>query len=362
MNIENYFESEEFINTLRPLAQKIENNTSNGFRLIEYIINASIKYSILFRNDNELSTYGLTEFVNKVTNKMANMDIKSITNISNERELNEFVNKLYIEELLSKLNGEYIDDEIYKRSICTYIIRNLMGKNYKYHAFNSVAFNSILENGINPNINFTPQQEINIIHDMFEQKGIKNIFGWQKINCERKVSYSETTTMSYYYGINSPEWFAQFTGQNIEYNEPNKYKKDAYVLGDYASAKNNLQTLMKNHNFTKEEEEYVINFFEQKWAFYAAQKPMLAIIPSDIDYSQIWTNILFSQPYYKDDIEKIMTYCTSYGQVDCQTTEKIDVTNAKFLKLPRYAHILKELSWLNEVNQENEMETTHKSR
>ena len=198
MNIENYFESDEFFDSLKPLAKYFENNNSNGLRLVEYFINIAIKYSMLFRNDEKFSTIGLSNFIEKVANKVVSMDISSIISISSNYELEKYVSKLYIDELLSKLelSRESLNDEIYKKSLCSYIIRNLKGKDYKYHAFNSAFFDSILTNGINPNINFTPQHEINIVNEIFEKNGISMVFGWQNLNCEGKVSYSPDSFLS----------------------------------------------------------------------------------------------------------------------------------------------------------------------
>ncbi len=347
MNIENYFESDEFFDSLSPVSKYFETNNSNGLRLIEYFINIAIKYSMLFRNDEKFSTIGLSNFIKKVANKVASMDITSMTSISSNYKLEKYVSNLYVDELLLKLdlNREQLNDENYKKSICFYIIRNLKGKDYKYHAFNSTFFDSILANGINPNVNFTPQNEIDIINDIFEKNGISRVFGWQKLNCDGKVSYSMTPSVSYYYGTNSPEWFAQFTGQGFPFNPSDKYKKDAYVQGNYDSAKNNLLTLMKEYNFSTSDQERVINFFDKNWNIYAKKTPMLAIIP-DIkeDNSEYWINDLLNDSYYKDDIEKIMNFCLSDHRIDCQSTEKIAVSNAIFIKMPRYDELIRRLT------------------
>ncbi len=347
MNIENYFESDEFFDSLKPVAKYFENNNSNGSSLVEYFIDIAIKYSILFRNDEKFSTIGMSDFIKKVANKVVSMDITSMISISSNYELKKYVSKLYVDELLSKLelNRESLNDENYKKSICSYIIRNLKGKDYKYHAFNSAFFDSILTNGINPNINFTPQHEIDIINEIFEKNGISMVFGWQKLNCEGKVSYSMTPSVSYYYGTNSPEWFAQFTGQGFPFNPPNKYIKNAYVQGNYESAKNNLLTLMTERNFSSDDQKCVIDFFEKNWNIYANKTPMLAIIPDlHEDVSEYWTNKLLNDSYYKDDIERIMNFCLSEDGIDCQSTEKIDVSNAIFIEMPRYDEVVRKLS------------------
>lgn len=352
MSIENYFESDEFFDSLSPIAKYFETNNSKGSELIEYFINIAIKYSILFRKGEEFSTTGLSDFIKKVATKISSVDINHMISISSDFKLEKYVSNLYVDELLLKLdlNREQLNDENYKKSICTYIIRNLKGKDYKYHAFNSVFFDSILANGINPNANFTSQNEINTINNIFEKNGISMGLGWQKLNCDGEVSYSRTPAVSYYYGINSPEWFAQFTGQGFPFNPADKYKKDAYVQGDYDSAKNNLLTLMKKYNFASSNQQCVIDFFEKNWNIYANRDSVLAIIPDTVSpemeekLSEDWVNTLSNSPYYKNDIEKIMNFCLSDGAVDCQSTEKIDVSNAIFIKMPRYDEVLRRLT------------------
>ena len=90
MNIENYFESDEFFYSLKPIAKYFENNNSNGLSLVEYFINIAIKYSMLFRNDEKFSTIGLSNFIEKVANKVVSMDISSIISISSNYELEKY--------------------------------------------------------------------------------------------------------------------------------------------------------------------------------------------------------------------------------------------------------------------------------
>ena len=75
MSIENYFESDEFFDSLSPIAKYFETNNSKGSELIEYFINIAIKYSMLFRKGEEFSTTGLSDFIKKVATKISSVDI-----------------------------------------------------------------------------------------------------------------------------------------------------------------------------------------------------------------------------------------------------------------------------------------------
>ena len=247
MNIEDYFESDRFFNSLYPLKNIfIENETYTNVHLIEYLVDISIKYSILFGGKDNFSTNGLDEFIKNVTSYISSMDLKNIISLKDDYYLKEYVSKLYADELLKKLNltRDRLSDEHLIMGLCSYVVRNLKGKDYIFHAFNSAMYESIKENGINPNMKFTSQQEIDMINNIFEKYGITNIFGWQKLNCENKVSYSMTSSFSYSYGVRSPEWFSEFTGDSFPFNPKEEYKKEAFVEGDYAAAKNNLLVLI----------------------------------------------------------------------------------------------------------------------
>lgn len=347
MNIENYFESDGFLEALKPLRNTFEKGDVNfNSNLIEYLISISIKYSILFRRENKLSTVGLDNFVGKIATELARMDLSSTTGL--ELELKKYVSRLCVDELLEKANltRSALNNENSLRGLCSYALQNLMGGEYKFHAFNSIAYDSIRENGINPNVRFTSQEQINFINDIFERYNIKMIFGWQKLNCEDTVSYSTKPSVTYYYGVNSPEWFAQFTGQSFRFNPSGKYKKGAFVEGDYDAARNNLLTLMGEKQFSLEDISEVLKFFESNWEIYANKNPMVAIIPGENtkETTEYWTEHLLNSDRFKDDIEKILDFCLSFGEVDCQTKETIDTTNAIFVKLPRYNELVKRVT------------------
>lgn len=347
MTIENYFESQEFYNSLKPLAKYLEADPEHGDLLIEYIIGIAIKYSVLFRNKNHLTTYGLSQFLQKVTNKIANTDLKSLYDIKSNYRLQHDITHLFVEELLKKasLTEEELNNPLYKEALCTYIIKNLKGQEYMYHAFNSTFLDSIKEHGINPQAKFTEQQEINMIDAIFKKYNINMIFGWQKLNCESKVSYSMDPSVSYYYGINSPEWFAQFTGQGFAFNPPKDYDKAAFVNGNYDHAKQNLLKLMENNHFTKQDQDIVISFFEKQWNIYANKSPILAMIPDPAgDDSNYWLNELLQDKSLSDSVDEMMGFCLSDYRIDCHSEQPIDTSQALFIRLPIYHELIKRIT------------------
>lgn len=346
MSIEEYFKTEEFVKAIAPLKTIIETDDCFiNMKLIEYLVGISIRYSILFGGEKDFSTTGLTNFIQRVSKKISKIDFKRSFNLKNNKELTEYISKLCTNNLLEKLNltRQDIGDEATRTAVFSYIIKNLEGRNYKYHAFNSANLNSIRKNGINPNISNINQEELNEIDKIFTNHGITMIFGWQKLNCEGKVSYSKTPFVSYYYGASSPEWFSQFTGSGFPFNPIEKYEKHAFFKSDYEAAKNNLVTLMQENNFPSDDTTKILNFFQKNWNIYANNIPMLAVIPENSveENTKFWTAHLFEY-FVKQDMEGLVKYCFFDEQgIDCQDKETITTEKATFIRLPNYK-ILKE--------------------
>lgn len=362
MSIEEYFESDEFIKALAPIKSILERNTTDrNCELIGYLLEISIKYSILLGGEKGFSTLGLNDFVKNITTKISKSELPRYKSFHQDKDLTEYVSKVCANALLEKLNitRQSLNDDITKVGIFSYIVKNLKGRNHKYHAFNSANLNSIKENGINPIISNTNQEEIDEMYDIFNNYGITMICGWQKLNCEKKVSYSYTPSVSYDYATRSPEWFSQFTGGAFAFNPIEKYQKDAFVRQDYEAAKNNLLTLMAAKKFKTEDKSKVLEFFEKNWNIYAKSNPMLVIVPAQCieEQTKIWIEIL-EDKFRKNNIDEMLEYCLfdNYGK-DCQTQETIDVKDALFIKLPNYKRLIEKV-----CNQKEQKEEKNESQ
>ena len=346
MKIENYFESDEFIEALEPISEMLqEADVANKTTLIGYIINSAINYSIIFKEEDKFSTKDLSRFVRNLSNLIVNnISVSMLFCIDSNYDFKSKASNLYLEELLSRLNidKDALNDKEIRKIICSYFV-NLQNKpdSYIYHSFNEVFLESIKENGINPNINYTPQQEIDTITKIFRKHELYgNIFGWQDINCRNKVSYSCGPLMAYYHGMNSPEWFYSFTCRGKGALDPIPFN-----AGDYETARNNILNLMNKNNFTEEEIKYIMDFFNKNWNLYANNTAILAIIPVEFTTEEMKDenerNKKILEKYDYDVIDTINYETSKYS--DWQTTEPIDVSKAVFVKMPRYNVILKRL-------------------
>ena len=342
MNIENYFVSDEFLEVLKPISKRLEQ--SDGNYVLGEIISYAIKYVLIMGNDETLSNENLTNFLKKVVDIISKIDDKTQSFSSS---LQHHISILYVDELLSSLQLDrktVKEEDLYQELFCI-IIKRLESQMYMYHAFNSVYLDGIKTNGLDPGAHaWTSQEEINEIDDIFKKYKINRIFGWQRLNCEGKVSFSLDPLVSYDYGIRSPEWFSQFVGGSTAYIQGG-VDRNAFQKGDYNLAKNNLLTLMKAEGFSPDDQAKVLAFFEKKWPIYANNNPMLVIKPfAKIDMEEL---ILVHSDYFEEkDIDLFMWHMLNFmaNGLDQQSKKKISMEDAKFIKLPKFYEFIKKLS------------------
>lgn len=350
MIIENYFISNDFINLLKPLKEIMEkNDIRENMGIIQFFISATIKYNSLFSNENELTTNELNEFIKKIVNKVIELKIEHINKIYSNIEFNKFVSELSIKKIEEKAKiDQSLSEKEYKEKIYKFLIKNY--KEAKYHAFNSSVYESIKENGINPD--YIKRDDINKIEKIFEKYNIQHICGWNSLNCNGTVSYSYGPEEAYYYAVSSPEWFSQFTGEAFAYNPSQKFKKTAFIEGDYEAAKNNLITIMFERNFNQEDINEVLRFFEEKWKIYAKKEPLLAIVPDTLNENKINRFLKNDKATIKEKIYS--DFMTSFLN-DLKTDQKIDTDNAIYIKLPKVNQVLDKIYKRENIKEEKNL-------
>ena len=340
MKIEDYFVSDRFYSLLMPLYGKVDKN--NICNVIQFIMSRVIQFASI----NDFSMEGVEDYTIKLINKF-----KENPNVNFKFANSDIINYaegLAYEAVLNKLGFSENDlsDPVLEKEFCMFCIDRLRFHETWYHSFNEVFYNSILENGINPNINFTSQRDLDRINDLFEKHGCSMVLGWQKLNCVNQVSYALSPSVCYSYGIASPEWFSEFCGGGLCFHGNENRVQYAFRDNDYDGAKNNLLELMKRYNFTFEERCEVLEFFNKNWKLYANRDYLLAAIPrinSSIDKNVIYKRMMEFKSTPRQIFE--VSYCDR--NVDEHTSEVIDVKDAKFIKLPNYSKIEKLLSYDN---------------
>ena len=338
--IENYFVSQDFLNVLKQIKEYDSTN-----RLIDYIgnlVDIGIKYSLLF--DNEFSKEDLTNFLHDYLNEvLISKELLTADTYTQRSIISEFVKTEFMKKY-SITDDDFKDLEV-KKKIYIMLFNRLVLNAYKYHAFNSSVLDKILEEGLNPNATFVTTLQREIIRTCAKY-GVNNILGWKEANCDGKISYSMDSSVSYSYGVDSPEWFSQFTG-GATYFDRSKCDSHSYALNDYNGAKNNLLELMKERNFTMEDAKKVMTFFEENWALYENGYPVLMAIPDETDdYVSEWDleNFITNKIHYNPT--DAFDFCLFYydGWLDEHTREIIDTSDATIIKMPKLSDAVKTIN------------------
>ena len=362
MAIENCFMSDCFFETIYKLKQI--NPKLDEKELTSNLINYSMLYFRLNYDGKNYSLDGYEDFLNTIVNyyELAQKDDVfrnkkwNHSRIGEDKNLHHAAYLTLAKDLLFK-NG-YTKEDL-KNPTTLAEINNLLDEKmwkteFYYHAFNGGNLDGIIKNGINPAVTKEYQIEINEINHIFEKHGVTMSFGWQKINSENKVSYSKTAAVSYYYGTNSPEWFSQFCGNGFHFMGTPGIDKNAYKNSNYNSAKKNIELICKKLNFSKEETEKTMAFFEKYWKKYANKQPMIAVIPQE-ELSDSFLEIFEGNP-----LDEAIAICDSLQGVDAQSTTTIDTKNAKFFYMPTEEQVKEKLKEIDKkhskkstINNEN---------
>ena len=347
MMIEEYFCSQDFTNTLKKAKFFLEPlDDESRINVINYFIDISLKYYMLFSENDKISFKELTTFLETIIANLPNIKFINTYAIEYNYYLNKYVTDVYAKILIDKLDipKNYILNKELTEKIYEYVIDKILGTSYIFHSFNSVFLESIKKYGINPNIMFTPQNELDTIHNIFLSHGSEGILGYQKENCEGQISYSEVPSSVYEYGISSPEWFRYFTNAFFVDNS-RSYKGDVLITKDYAKAENNLNTVMNDLHFTNEEKEIVLSFLYQKWQMYANNSSLTAVIKEKRNPDEL---IAFKYSIFEErkdifSIQDVIDECFFALNNDCQTEKIIDTSNATYIKLPSYNELIEKI-------------------
>lgn len=332
--MEDYFSSEQFCSVVAKLQKNNKDVQSSASALIDLTLT-------FVRLNVKVSKKDITAFLNETVSKYQQEpeNMKSI----DVDELNKIGYKCASKYFCKKNNLDPSSEETLA------IVNERLSKMYKYHATNGANVENIQKNGLDPNASNEYQDEIDLILAMFFIKSMdlnkhnpEMLFGWQKINCENKVSYSRTPSVSYDYANRSPEWFSQFVGDSHEFDKDNpEHTKNAFKNRNYEGAKKNIMQKINEYQLDDQQREFVLEFFEKYWKKFAkSNTPTLIVIPDENKkHNEIMKNENFNDfvknkqnVKVSDLIKDIEGY--NAGGIDGQTTEKIDTSKAKYFELP----------------------------
>lgn len=352
MDITTYFESDDFLDILGSLKDYCS-DIKDVVELTEQFIAVGMDYWKIFSGE-EISMDKMNNFMRNIASKYKDIIDNHGSFFGCDYEFKSGIYELYLDDLLDKFDLDYEDlkDFSINKKLREYIAVKLLSPEYKFHAFNGSFLDSIMRYGLDPNHKLEDQSELDMINDLFEKHGEKLILGWQKLNCDGNVSYADTAASSYYYAVNSPEWFAQFTGQGFSFNPEGKYDKRAFVRKDYEAASNNLMTLMEEKDFSQEEITCVMGFFNKYWDIYASDKakPMLCVVTGKNERFEDVYDYVMNNDYTQQSFRNLMSVCLASHVHDGRTNQTIDTSNALFIGLPEVSRVLEKMNIDNKGN------------
>lgn len=345
MDITTYFESDDFLNIISPLGRYVS-DSNDIVNILNIFTKVGINYWRLFSTEG-ISVENINNFMKKAVSKYEELIKDGNLNSVDNFNLNHSMYDLYIDELVERgrISKRDLDDPTISQVLRNFVVDNLT-KHDKFHAFNGSFLESIMENGVNPNFKFENQEELDMIDSIFSGHGCGGIFGWQGLNCKNLVSYAGSPDNSYYYAVNSPEWFSQFTGAGTFFNPPEKYVKDAFVRRDFDGASNNLMMLMSEKNFSQQEIELVMIFFNKYWDLYVNQKsdPMVAIIPCDEATAKVNSEKIVAIPSVREKLDNAFVFCLGGKDNDARSSSAIDTSKALFVKFPSISRVMEKIN------------------
>ena len=363
MQINDYFCSKEFKEILLPLKEEFDEKYEDiNVDIIGDIIDISLKYYIIFSHNNKIDVSKLNKFLKELMKKLINDEKVNFYALDNNICARNHILDLFVKELLDELElpKECLSDETIKSNLFNYIIQKILGNTYKFHSFNSVFYDSIKNHGINPNISFTSQSNLNKIDDIFMKYGCDGVLGYHQVECINQISYAEIPCTAYRYGVASPEWFSFFINalSRSQYKGNSKRHKyedevDSLITSNYNHAKQNLVMLMLRLKFNPIDKNIVLNFFEENWAKYANNFAYVSITKEKRDkeeLEELKKNILNSTVVSVNSIQDIIESCFDRLDNDIQTKETIKTKNSLFIKLPKYDDLIKYIYQYENIN------------
>lgn len=145
------------------------------------------------------------------------------------------------------------------------MFKEILGdKQYIFHGTTSLQEENI--KNMQNCVNFV-KPYLETINEIYENHGIFLAFqGGIKDFNEKNFWITPSVSSACFYALQSPEFFARFASRSDYYKtDIFKYDRIAYYRKDYKSCVKNLQTEMKEFDFSKNEKHIVLTNFKKMW-------------------------------------------------------------------------------------------------
>jgi hypothetical protein len=210
---------------------------------------------------------------------------------------------------------------------------------FVFHGFNGSFSEKIKQEGLSTDNRTYDVKKVNDMYNFLEDKIRKNhsVFGWYKINSEKKIFSGNNAENIYQYSINSPEWFSQFVAEGFHIDS--SQNKNAFKERNYKDAKANVINFcdknIRNEKFNEDDKNKILDFFEFFWPIFTKKnsKPMVAIMSiHDFLGIEIKDNSNINKDISKQSIMGLIS--SMDGDKDLSSKKSVPPKNITFVELP----------------------------
>ncbi len=233
----------------------------------ETIVGSAIEYLILHKDTDNLDSFW---------QKLGSIEKKDWGHSVYHSKFEDFL----VQSIADKLGLEYPFSPEGEEKAYAYALENFVLKGYYFHGFNGVFEESIKKNGLSPIDRLWDTKELRETSEIGLRYGNKMLLGWHALNSEQKIFLDFDADSVYRYGTVSPEWFAQFVGENIYISDNGHGNKNAFCRRDYETAKENVGIVCDHMKVNQEDRLKLFNVFEKYWKLLASQdsSPKVALV------------------------------------------------------------------------------------
>lgn len=180
--------------------------------------------------------------------------------IDNFQDISMGINKLICKLVAEKLNIKYIDDDLSKKEIISYVYNRYIVDGYYVYGFNNLYSNNVKSHGFvhEECNNFQNMIEINKI---FAKYGINDFFDYDF--SKNEIYYTDSFLMGCYYSLYYPTYF-----YNSLVNSPffdSDVGEDISLKDSYSSLRRSLKRFINSINISDKEENFIIKSIDNYW-------------------------------------------------------------------------------------------------
>ena len=180
--------------------------------------------------------------------------------IDNFQDISLGINKLICKLVAEKLNIKYIDDDLSKKEIISYVFNRYIVDGYYIYGFNNLYSNDVKSHGFVPERCNTFQNMIEI-NKIFAKYGINDFF--DNDFSKNDIYYTDSFLMGCYYSLYYPTFF-----YNSLVNSPffdSNIVEDISLKESYSSLKKSLKRFINSTNISDKEEDFIIKSIDNYW-------------------------------------------------------------------------------------------------